>query len=624
VATRDRLGRGQKIEIKPLTGIVEKLRKKKEEVRSRAAALRAPEVPTFDDILQDAGLGVSKIDEAELKKNSSESCADLKTLPADADVDAHAASDEPLIQEEQINTDLSKVECVRTDATTDREPKTPRKQHAEEDDDDLEVVSDREEDGLGDFKLIDVPRMTPTKPSPLAFNAYNATQDVEDFEDEELLEDGGEMDSESESDHSWAVRQEEEEDDDVVSSKEEGSQHIDDDNLKENDSPSGDENDNGNGKIDPLAKMMANRERVSGSMKNQDAKIEKQRGFIDEEAELSEDDGMRHAVSDDEDEDAEDLDKNGELADLIDEGKTTLKDQNATESLHIQWAKQQDAQQLKDILRGLENGFGRRRHGAFGDELDGELTGRQRRARYDDDDDLDLGLSTAWPSLFGNPAAVGDGAEECEDEAMLRKAHQRKLVESQLQQDTFGSIGPSIPLDKDSQNILELFAKGSSEQQNQHNNSSSGSGSLKRGRSKELLFGSDPLSAFGSSGPSFIGRQSKAQKTQNASTIAALGSAKSFVFGRKEQNSSSSRLGSDDANTSGSEPIADPVDFSNLKQLTRSHSTDSNNKALKSSNSSLLRNMSKCHKPSKLQKSNSVDLVGAVCNQIAKAKRKPL
>eukprot|EP00889_Picochlorum_renovo_P004665 jgi/Picre1/31695/NNA_007046.t1 len=114
---------------------------------------------------------------------------------------------------------------------------------------------------------------------------------------------------------------------------------------------------------------------------------------------------MGAAVSDDEEEENADVDANGELKDLIAEGHEHHQKDDATEELHIKWARSRKASR--------------------------ELTGRQRRARHEDGSLDDFGLGTSWPDLFGKPNTVDADGEECEDEAMLRKAQQRKLVESQ-------------------------------------------------------------------------------------------------------------------------------------------------------------------------------------------------
>lgn len=540
VATKDRLGKGHKIQIKPLEGIVEKLKKKKEQVLDRAAELRAPCAPKFHDILNEVGLG--------------------------ADDKAHQDCDD----------------TVHQDGNNDGNIVTPRKQKHnafckdDNDDNDLEVISDGEDDG-NEFKLIDVPKQTPQKPSPLAFNPYNDTQ-MEEFEEENVLDDGAESESDEESDHSWAVKEGEENDDDTVSSKEDSADCS---------TPAEKRSQN------PLEELMKHREEPKQQ------KETKRSNFVDEEAELSDEEGMGAAVSDDEEEENADVDANGELKDLIAEGHEHHQKDDATEELHIKWARQQESQQLKDILRGLENGFGRRNRGAL-DEYDGELTGRQRRARHEDGSLDDFGLGTSWPDLFGKPNAVDADGEECEDEAMLRKAQQRKLVESQQSDILAGSKG--VPLDEDSQQILELFANSASENQN-----SGGSETLKR-RSKDMTAGSDGLS--------FIGRKQKIHRHHSVSNL-GISAGKSFVFGRKD---SYSRQGTEEQ-TNTDDNASAPVDFSDLQKLTQPSSQEnSSSVGNQQTGSLLLKKLPRWNKPSNFQKKGSASVIGAVCQHIAPKK----
>ena len=82
-----------------------------------------------------------------------------------------------------------------------------------------------------------------------------------------------------------------------------------------------------------------------------------QRVFLDMEAELSDEEGQAAPVSDDE---ADDVDAGGDLADLIAED-AGQGDEAARERLHREWEEAQDARGLQDVLRGLRRGFRRGR-----------------------------------------------------------------------------------------------------------------------------------------------------------------------------------------------------------------------------------------------------------------------
>lgn len=55
-------------------------------------------------------------------------------------------------------------------------------------------------------------------------------------------------------------------------------------------------------------------------------------------------------------------------ADLIGTAKETHKDLHKRDELHRQWAEQQDAKELQQVLRGLKHGFRRRGRGGFMEE----------------------------------------------------------------------------------------------------------------------------------------------------------------------------------------------------------------------------------------------------------------
>lgn len=603
VATKDRLGKGHKVQIKALSGLVDKLKKKKEEVFGKAAQLRAPEAPAFDDIISFAH----------------------ETLK-EPRKDEEGPHDKPEGVEEEVVADKDK-DARNTINGSDPMPKdstkgtiqsffsTPTKNKAKTggceedlDDDDLEVISSDEDE---DEKLIKVPKLTPTKPSPLAFNLeYGNSGEIDDFEEEakELFDDGAGSESDSESDHSWAVHNEENESVQAEVCSSPFMNKCDDKKISDDDEkPSS--NDEGNRlPSDPPSKGLAIFSRMKNNMKvmsdvdkDSNKAPTKRSNFIDEEAELSDDEGLGIAVSDDEDDDNADVDQHGELKDLIDTEGNHQKD-DATDELHIKWSRQQDAQQLKNILRGLENGFGRRKGGLLDDDA-GEMNGRQRRIRQDDDDD-DMNLDMAWPSLFGtrNVEQQGDG-EECEDEAMLMKAAQRKLVESQSDK-VFGS---SIPLDEDSQHVLEFFSNSGS----QPGRATEGLKRL-RSRDKSSSAGSDP----GGSSLSFIGRQSKVQRQQSTSNM-GFHTNKSFVFGRKD--SSQSRQGIEEAPTNTTPSVcAGPIDFSDLRQLTSQEENKDVNP--NRSVSRLLKTLPRWNKPSNYKKKGSAHVIGAVCNQVAPKK----
>ena len=602
VAAKDRLGKGQKVQIKALSGIVDRLRAKKAAVVGRAAEMRAPEAPSFDDII---GIVMPAVQE-ETK--------DDRTVAVD-DENADKSRDNPTEETEKTPvkdgaSGLGIASFFRRAAAAEAAKVAAAAELADAqvalgEADDLDIVEDGDVAGLN--RIVELPKMrTPTKPSPLAFNLeYNKSAEMDDFEEKSLIDDGvgSDEESDSESDHSWAVHEEAGDDvghrvggfvrddengndaddaDDAVS----GGDRADED-AEDEDEDAEDADDDKSGpatfvRMKDNMKKLTEAEHAAASdaknaTNNNGSKRPAANRFLDEEAELSDDEGMGIAVSDDEDEaNAQDIDQNGELKDLIDaSGKNLDKNNEAGEELHIKWARQQEAQQLKNILRGLENGFGRRGKGPLDDDDDG-TNGRRRRARRDEDEDGDLNLDTAWPSLFGLGGAFGGGSgntkdedgEECEDEAVLRKAAQRKLVESQSER-LFGSDGSfSIPLDEDSQHVLGLFsgsqtAAGSEDGAGNTVNAAhlGKRPSLKRLRSKDKT-SSEPLS--------FIGRQSKIHRQTSKSNMGVSLNNKTYVFGRVNAAGSDSQMGADaDENrptqNTASQSICGAIDFSGLK-----------------------------------------------------------
>ena len=362
-----------------------------------------------------------------------------------------------------------------------------------------------------------------------------------------------------------------------------------------------------------MAKPSAYAIMLAASDKLDDKMKKVQRRFVDAEAELSDEEGAVGAVSDDEDED-NDVNDNGELADLITDEKTKAKDMRVTEEYHVQWARQQEAKDLQKVLRGLENGFRRRRFGGL-DDGDEELGGRWRRARFgDDDDDLNAGAgflgAFEFPSGFGGGAwAQGDDDEKYDDEEVLNKARRQRLLAGSQTQEGGGS---PIALDEDSQQVLGLLARSASEsQQQQHpmllHAGSGGGGGVGGGNGTtwfsglglpphprggaagsggggsttatgaptngaRLIMGAE-IHLTSTKGCSFVGRQKKKATTKTVRTqSAALGlsnGGRSFVFGRSENSNSALPPDGDGAGGGGGGGggAVGPVSFANLRQM---------------------------------------------------------
>jgi hypothetical protein len=581
-AARDRLGKGQKIEIKPLTGIVAKLKERRALAIARAPKPRLVNaLPNFDDILAEA----TAKDDATAAATATAEEVEGASTPKRATSPAPEAADGDNNNTENPFAGLAAAAAAAKGI--EKFLSTPKvvKEFEEEDELDLEVVSEDEDDGGQAFKVVELPstRHKEPKPSPLIFNPYNETQDVDEFEDEPLIDDGlNDDDSDSESERSWEIRKDGEEEgepevkghekklkkkdkgsaaggvgaeeDDGSSGDDEAESDDDDDDDDDEDaeeeedgedlerekggSPAEDgskeENNDGlaeNGLAKPAPLSTAAIMIAAANAIPDDKTKRMQRKFLDTEAELSDEDGAAAAVSDDEEED--DLNDNGELADLITSEKMKTKDLRATEEYHNQWARQHDAKELQQVLRGLENGFRRNRFGGLDDAND-EIHGRLRRARFDGDDFEGVSGAFAFPSAFGAGNGGQDEEEECEDEAMLNRARRQKILAGS--QNAVISPG-AIPLDDESQGILGLMARSASESQG-----GAGAGGWMACHAAPPSRLALELRGLNSDkslkrGPSFVGRQSTVVRTTNGSGM-GLGSGRSFVFGRSENSNS--------------------------------------------------------------------------------------
>lgn len=559
------MGKGQKIEIKPLTGIVAKLKE-----RRALAIARAPKphqidaIPNFDDILAEA-TGKDDVDNGATNEPTGASTPNRATRP-----DA---------EDNENNEGAPADKGMKDTLAAGQQPEglekflmTPKatKEFEEHEELDLEVVSEDEDDGGQAFKVVELPstRNKEPKPSPLVYNPYNETQDIDEFEDEPLIDDGlGDDDSDSESERSWQIRKEDEEGEPQVEGKKEKHRDAtengdastsDDDDDDEAESGAEEDDmevvnedggslalDDDNKKIKDVNKDAASKPAAAAPLSTaaimlaaanavpEEKSKAMQRRFLDTEAELSDEDGVAAAVSDDEEED--NLDDNGELADLITTEKMKTKDLRATEDYHNQWAKQNDAKELQQVLRGLENGFRRNRFGGGLDDANDEIHGRLRRARFDGDDFEGLSGAFAFPSAFGTGNGGQDDEEECEDEAMLNQARRHKILAGS--QNNITSPG-GIPLDDESQAVLNLLARSASESQG-----GAGAGWMVPSAAPpsrlalELRGLNSDLGKSLKRGPSFVGRQSTVVRTQNGGGM-GLGSGRSFVFGRSENSNS--------------------------------------------------------------------------------------
>jgi len=589
VAGNDRLGRGQKIEIKPLSSIAEKLKKRRELAIARAPQRRnVMAVPNFEDIL----------------------------TAATANVDGGSQNPDGVVPKDPVASS-----------------------------DELEIVSEQEEDepsanGDGHHSLLPVfgarnDNDQRPKTSPLIFDPYSQSRyNEDDFEDEPLIDDGlgSDNDSDSESERSWEVRADDTGGDEGKNEDEDSDEYednVDEEQEGEVQDEACDRNqiqDYTSVPMNGLEAIMKNAQQahaaeVLAGARDQEGltpaqllaatdiippELERlQKKLLDMEAELSDEEGAGVPVSDDEDEN--NLDDHGELADLITHDKVTDKDRQKAEDLHLQWARQKDAKDLQLVLRGLENGFRGRRAGGGLDGNDEELNGRWRRARLDDDDDYRSPIAAfAWPSAFAMGVNNGNNdnneEEACEDDIMLHKAKQQRLIRQGTAREAT-STGP-IPLDDDSRMFLELLARSANDsQQNQcplQKKERNGSGVLRPQVAK----------------PSFVGRQSLASKKSGSSGLLGPTGGRSFVFG-KSDNSNSSNVQDESAmknsNDTGKDENVGPTNFANLRQLAGLPGPSNRGQKVKESKKSLVSRLKSQSSLGAIGSQESLAAVHAVC-----------
>ncbi|GAB4819013.1 hypothetical protein N2152v2_006059 [Parachlorella kessleri] len=533
-ASRDRLGQAAEVEVKPLSSILERIKQRQQAAIQRAPKPKLSNAPSFEEVF--AAAQRDKAPPANIVNASSvqqqqpqpaacrgvepptaadpspadEEAADLAAVGPDAGRQAykeqavpatHIVGDAaPAGMPVADGEQASPGQAVAPQSQQQLEAAPAEAAEMGEDDDDLEIVSQDASAGGAEAENLEM-----------------------SYEEEVLLDDG--YNSEEELPQATSEN---------TTTAPFGSDALSDDS------------DEGEPTLDAPAGRKAKRQ------------PRLKRLLLDMEAELSDEEG-EHS----EDEDDDDVDDQGELADLIGTAKETGADLRKREQLHRQWAEQRDAKELQQVLRGLKNGFRRRRGAGLMDDEDDEVAGRRRRARTEDENDADLALPGDDGVPWFQDAAGSD--EDAEDLDLLKRAQQRHAMgESQQQEDPSSPTGGSIPLDEGSQEVLSLLARCSSQPTLPQLPPRS------RLAPPGLMLGSEPAGGAGGGGSSrlargssFVGRQPTAQRHHSGS-MAGIGS-RSYVFGRDDSNSA---VPPEKATQQvGSEPApAGPTSFANLQQ----------------------------------------------------------
>lgn len=296
-------------------------------------------------------------------------------------------------------------------------------------------------------------------------------------------------------------------------------------------------------------------------------------------------------------------------ADLIGQTKETVVDVAMRERLHRQWAEQKDAKDLQEVLRGLKQGFRKRRLGGGLDDDDDEMDGRRRRLRLDGEEEFEMPAG-GWLGAGLMDHGAGQDEEE-EDLEVLLKAQQQRLLAGSQDHMAYGGSAPGLTLDEDSQHVLDLLVRSASEPQPDS--------CVVPGRSRLAA----QLASFGSQEgagsnnkrvPSFLGRQSSVQRGVSNSGFGNGG--KSFIFGK--DNSMSAAPNDAMGEAKQKEEVQGPVDFANLSQLVGMPSAAGGAKR-PAGGSSLVSRLSGKNKSGSSGDSQSKDFAAAnaVCQQLA-------
>ena len=169
-------------------------------------------------------------------------------------------------------------------------------------------------------------------------------------------------------------------------------------------------------------------------------------GYVDVEAELSEDE--EYQAKEDEDEDAE---GDRDLQGLIGKGRHTARDVERAAKQHQKWLLDQDEKELDDVVDKVRRGYNRKRPGGLEEAGDAEglEAARMRLAREQEEYDFS-GLKDLFRNGPQLPAYDDDegGDEKAELLANLEAARKRKLQREQerskMARTDSGSAAPGV------------------------------------------------------------------------------------------------------------------------------------------------------------------------------------
>ena len=394
-AERERIGKGFNPDIKPMASILDKINR-----RVHEAALRKPAEPKEE---APPTLNFSDFADKIMKDTSN-----LIVQNRDENRVGVAAEDLKVISIEEPTESERKKEGG---AAEDEEVEGHGELHANSEGCESENES---EDGMEEEKA-----PSKTRGNEIRLAVKPVSEEVElESEDEEPEEDEEMEEEESES---------EEESEDVVSEEEEEDNGF----TWEQDEPLPEE----------AMDAAEDGEKKDVPTKPSKAKLPKvNRGFVELEAELSDDEGHLHGDENEEDDD----DDGADLADLID--KRRYKENGAEAErrtkFHQNIMNQQDDEDVQKFIEAVETGFRKKRKGLAGEDDEGnDRDARRRRAGLNHLEEDFEGLERIFDAKMLKEEDLSDG-EVGMIEAAYKRRNQRLAEKRQRDEEKSSSFQP--------------------------------------------------------------------------------------------------------------------------------------------------------------------------------------
>ena len=377
-AERERIGKGFNPEVKPMSSILEKI-----DSRKREAALRKPTAPDLEAPQEEAGLNFADFADKimSIKPETLAGAISIEQKPEEAGLEGEAA-----------------------DPTASQEEGEDMVVEEEEEENEEEVKRNTNEIRLA---------VKEPEPEPEAEEEVELEEEESEEYSEEYSEESSEEEEEEEEEGGQANGFTWEEDEPLP------------DELAEEEDRAAAEAGKENGEQKPLAS------------KKKLPKVN--RGFVELEAELSDDEGHLH---DDEHEEIDDEDDSGaDLEDLIDRRRyrETEGEGKRRNKFHQNWMEEKEDEDLEKFINAVETGFRKKRKGIAGEDDEGnDRDARKRRAELADlGDDYD-NLERIFDAKMLKEEDLCDGEVEMIEQAYKRR-NQRMAEKRQREMERAGA-----------------------------------------------------------------------------------------------------------------------------------------------------------------------------------------